>query len=96
VLSLQPAVLAEQLYLIDPSLYSHMHVIEELQFASWISKERRQRTPYLTAMREFDGYISHWITSEILKEYMESSAPIQHSLLLRPSTPPAINTKWNE
>jgi hypothetical protein len=67
VLSLQPAVLAEQLSLIDSNLYSHMHVIEELQFASWISKERRQRAPYLTAMREFGGYISHWITSEILK-----------------------------
>lgn len=67
LLSLQPVVLAEQLSLIDSNLYSHMQVIEELQFASWISKERRQRAPYLTAMREFGGYISHWITSEILK-----------------------------
>lgn len=67
LLSLQPAVLAEQLSLIDSNLYSHMRVVEELQFASWISRERRQRAPYLTAMREFGGYVSHWITSEILK-----------------------------
>lgn len=67
ILSIQPAVLAEQLSLIDSSLFTHMRVVEELQFASWISRERRQRSPHLTAMREFGGYISHWITAEILK-----------------------------
>ena len=67
LLGLQPKILAEQLSLIDSNLYSHMRVVEELQFASWISKERRQRAPYLTAMREFGGYISHWITWEVLK-----------------------------
>jgi hypothetical protein len=70
VLSLQPAVLTEQLILIDSNLYSHVHVIKELRFASWISKERRQRAPYLTAMREFAGYFSHWITSEIFNPGM--------------------------
>lgn len=67
LLSLQPQALAEQLSLIESQIFCHMRVIDELQFASWISKERRQRAPYLTAMREFGGYISHWITWEVLK-----------------------------
>lgn len=66
-LALQPRVLAEQLSMIDSSLFSHMNVVEELQFAGWIGKERRHRSKYITAMREFGGYISHWITWEILK-----------------------------
>ncbi len=65
--ALQPRLLAEQLSMIDSSLYAHMNVVDELQFAGWIGKERRQRSKYLTAMREFGGYISHWITWEILK-----------------------------
>ena len=67
LLDLQPAILAEQLALIDSSLFSHMHVVDELQFAGWLGKERRQRSQYLTGMREFGGYISHWVTWEILK-----------------------------
>lgn len=67
LLSLDPQIIAEQLSLLDSSLFSHMHVVEELSFASWIGKERRQRAPYLTAMREFGGYVSHWVTWEILK-----------------------------
>ena len=67
LLGLQPSAIAEQLSLIDSSLYAKVQVVEELQFAGWIGKERRQRAPYLTAMREFGGYVSHWVTWEILK-----------------------------
>lgn len=67
LLSLDPRLLAEQLSLVDSHLFSHMHVVEELSFASWIGKERRQRSPYLTAMREFGGYVSRWVTWEIVK-----------------------------
>ena len=67
LLGLQPRVIAEQLSLIDSQLYSKVQVVEELQFAGWIGKERRQRARYLTAMREFGGFVSHWATWEILK-----------------------------
>lgn len=67
VLGLQPRVMAEQLSLIDSALFAKVQVVEELQFAGWIGKERRQRAPYLTAMREFGGYVSHWVTWEVLR-----------------------------
>lgn len=67
IMNLEPQIMAEQLSILDSSLYCHMQVIEELSFASWIGKERRQRAPFLTAMREFGGYISRWVTWEIVK-----------------------------
>lgn len=82
LLNLDPVVLAEQLSHIDSMLFSHMNVIEELQLAGWIGRERRLRAPYLTAMREFGGYISHWVTWEVLKpellSYQQRAEAVVH------------------
>lgn len=73
LLDLKPTVLAEQLSLIDAAIFAHVKVVDELQFGGWIGRERRQRAKFITAMRELGGYISHWVTWEILKPTLDMS-----------------------
>jgi hypothetical protein len=78
LLLVEPRVLAAQLSLIDVSLFGHMAVQEELQYAGWIGRERRHRAPNLTAMREFGGFVSHWLAWEILKPGLSMQQRAEH------------------
>lgn len=67
VLAVTPKVLAEQLSLLDSLNFTHLRPAVELEFSSWLGKERRLRSPNITAMREFAGFVSHWVTWECLQ-----------------------------